>query len=182
MVGIVLNIQSDQSHGNSVDNRQGITSMLHPAILQIKEESNVTHRTKQVARSSEFFAASNNLKYLLLDFSLEGSARKDLRRTNKKAAEAGLRFEIVPRADVGAMMPQLKAISDAWLEEKSAGEKGFSLGFFNETYLLHYDLALVIQNDRPIAFANLWKVDGKQELSTWRGRWTTEKMDEQAVK
>ncbi len=132
-----------------------------PVFYQVDESS----LSRYIEMGLSMLKLGEEARVPLADFSLEGSARKDLRRTNKKAAEAGLRFEIVPRADVGAMMPQLKAISDAWLEEKSAGEKGFSLGFFNETYLLHYDLALVIQNDRPIAFANLWKVDGKQELS-----------------
>jgi phosphatidylglycerol lysyltransferase len=101
----------------------------------------------------------------LADFSLEGSSRKDLRRTSKRAAEAGLRFEILPRRDVADRMPELKAISDAWLGEKSAGEKGFSLGFFDETYLMHYDFGLVVQGDRPIAFANIWKGGEKRELS-----------------
>ncbi|GIX00968.1 MAG: hypothetical protein KatS3mg111_4300 [Pirellulaceae bacterium] len=102
----------------------------------------------------------------LEDFSLEGSSRKDLRRTKKKSGEAGLRFEIVPQADVPNIMPRLKEISDAWLGDKSTAEKGFSLGFFDELYLARYDIALIRneQND-AIAFANIWRGANKEELS-----------------
>ena len=35
-------------------------------------------------------------------------------------------------------MPQLRAVSDDWLDAKAGAEKGFSLGFFDETYLQTY--------------------------------------------
>ena len=34
-------------------------------------------------------------------------------------------------------------ISDAWLQEKNTREKGFSLGSFDEKYLLHFPVAIV---------------------------------------
>ncbi len=101
----------------------------------------------------------------LANFSLEGSHRKDLRRTKRKSDEAGLQFKIIPRPEVPSLMPRLKEISDAWLADKSAGEKGFSLGFFNEDYLARYDIAVIVQNDQPIAFANVLRGANKQELS-----------------
>lgn len=101
----------------------------------------------------------------LTNLSLEGSSRKDLRRTKKKCGEAGLKFKIVPRSEVAAIMLRLKQISDAWLGDKPAGEKGFSLGFFDEAYLSRYDIAVIEQNDEPIAFANIWRGANQQELS-----------------
>jgi phosphatidylglycerol lysyltransferase len=101
----------------------------------------------------------------LNDFSLEGSARKDFRRAIKKGDEAGLRFEIATQPQVAQLLPELKRISDAWLAEKSAAEKGFSLGYFSEDYLRRSDIALVYQGERLIAFANLWIGANKQELS-----------------
>lgn len=101
----------------------------------------------------------------LTSFTLVGSSRKDLRRTTKKSAEVGLSFKIVPRSDVPALLPTLKRISDAWLQGKGVGEKGFSLGFFNESYLRRYDMALVVLKGEPIAFANLWKSADRHELS-----------------
>jgi phosphatidylglycerol lysyltransferase len=71
----------------------------------------------------------------LTDFSLEGSARKGLRSTISKVERGGCSFEIIPRESVAAIMPELKAISDQWLGDKSGAEKGFSLGCFSEPYL-----------------------------------------------
>ena len=34
------------------------------------------------------------------------------------------------------LLPDLRRISDAWLQEKNTREKGFSLGFFDKEYLL----------------------------------------------
>ncbi|RCS43914.1 bifunctional lysylphosphatidylglycerol flippase/synthetase MprF [Bremerella cremea] len=102
----------------------------------------------------------------LVDFSLEGSQRRGLRHTDKKCQEAGLTFEVVPQADVAEIMPRMKEISDAWLGDKSTGEKGFSLGFFREEYLSRYDIALVRDaQGTAIAFANIWRGADKQELS-----------------
>ena len=83
-------------------------------------------------------------------FSLEGSSRKDLRRSKKKSGEAGLSFRIINKSEVAGWMPKLKEISDLWLGDKSAGEKGFSLGYFDETYLLNFDIAVVVQS-KPVA-------------------------------
>ncbi len=58
----------------------------------------------------------------LADFSLEGSSRKDLRRSKKKGTEAGLTFRVIDRSEVPTWLPRLKVISDQWLGEKSAGE------------------------------------------------------------
>lgn len=103
-------------------------------------------------------------KVPLEEFSLKTCSRT-VRRNHKKSLESGLRFEIIPRENVPEWMPKLKEISDAWLGEKSAAEKGFSLGFFDETYLLHYDMAIIFDQDRPIAFANVWKGGTGVELS-----------------
>ncbi len=101
----------------------------------------------------------------LKDFSLEGSSRKDLRRTKRKAEEAGLRFEIVESSKTAALMPELREISDLWLGDKSAGEKGFSLGYFDEDYLSRFDLAIIRKDNEAIAFANIWRGYEKSELS-----------------
>ncbi|MFI4889069.1 MAG: bifunctional lysylphosphatidylglycerol flippase/synthetase MprF [Steroidobacterales bacterium] len=97
-------------------------------------------------------------------FSLEGGARADLRQTHRRAVRDGATFEVVPRAEVGALIAQLKDVSDAWLADKPGGEKGFSLGYFDERYLANFDCALVRSGGRIVAFANLWTA-GSAELS-----------------
>lgn len=102
----------------------------------------------------------------LADFRLEGNARKSLRRSHRDAtANHGATFEIVAREDVGAILPSLRVISDAWLASKATREKRFSLGRFDERYLSHFPIALVRCEGRIVAFANLWLSGGKSELS-----------------
>ena len=101
----------------------------------------------------------------LENFVLEGSSRKDLRRTSKKLKEAGCTFEIVPAGITDELLAELKVISDAWLSEKNAGEKGFSLGFFQPEYIRGCPIALVRSNGRIIAFANMWQGGEQEELS-----------------
>jgi phosphatidylglycerol lysyltransferase len=97
-------------------------------------------------------------------FSLEGAARADLRQTHRRAGRDGAEFELVPHAEVGAILPQLRAVSDAWLAQKNTAEKRFSLGFFDEAYLSHFDCGVVRRGGAVVAFANLWR-GATRELS-----------------
>jgi phosphatidylglycerol lysyltransferase len=98
-------------------------------------------------------------------FSLEGGARADLRQTHRRAQRDGAQFAIVPREQVGAILPELRRVSDAWLAEKSGAEKGFSLGYFDARYLARFDCAVVRKGDRIVAFANIWRAGAHTELS-----------------
>jgi phosphatidylglycerol lysyltransferase len=101
----------------------------------------------------------------LEQFNLDGKSKKVLRNTVNKLVREGLRLEIVPTEQVPALLPQLKPISDAWLREKRVREKGFSLGAFDETYLARTPMAVVWQQDQPVAFANLFLTDSMEEAS-----------------
>jgi phosphatidylglycerol lysyltransferase len=98
-------------------------------------------------------------------FSLQGGARKSLRQSHARLARQGLAFEVQPPTAVPALLPELEAVSSAWLAEKSVREKGFSLGSFQPDYLARFPVALVRQDARIVAFGNLWPGAGKQELS-----------------
>ena len=98
-------------------------------------------------------------------FSLEGAARADLRHPHRRAKKDGAEFEIVPRVEVPAILPQLRAVSDAWLAEKHAAEKRFSLGYFDERYLSHFDIAVVRRAGVIVAFANIWRAGADSVLS-----------------
>jgi phosphatidylglycerol lysyltransferase len=102
-------------------------------------------------------------------FSLAGQSRKGLRYTRNMVEKEGATFEIAPLEAVPALLPELKAVSDAWLLSKHAREKKFSLGFFSEEYLKQTPMALVRKEGRIVAFANIWEggaVNGvRQELS-----------------
>lgn len=98
-------------------------------------------------------------------FSLEGSTRAPLRQAVRRVEREGAVFHVVAPADLPPLLPQLRAISEDWLAAKSASEKGFSLGFFDERYLIEGPCAIVERNGRPVAFANLWVGEDRQEFS-----------------
>jgi phosphatidylglycerol lysyltransferase len=104
-------------------------------------------------------------RVLLADFNLDGKSKKNLRNTVSKLAREGLRLEIIPAEAVPALLPQLKAVSDAWLQDKRVREKGFSLGAFDPRYLVRTPMAIVWQHDRLVAFANLFLTDTHEEAS-----------------
>ncbi len=99
------------------------------------------------------------------DFSLAGKQYKGLRNIHNRFSKEGYIFEIIPPEAVPAILPELKAVSDEWLQNKKTGEKGFSLGFFKESYLLNFPIGTVRLDGRILAFANLWQGADKHELS-----------------
>lgn len=101
----------------------------------------------------------------LTAFDLVGPSRRGLRQACARVSRAGCRFEIIPRENVEAVLPQLAAVSAAWLASKPTREKGFSNASFDEAYLKRFPVA-VVRNDKEIlAFANVIAGAEKEELS-----------------
>lgn len=98
-------------------------------------------------------------------FNLKGASRANLRSGVNRAEREGLRFEVVPAAQVGALLPELRAVSDAWLAEQRSGEKAFSVGRFDDDYLRRLPVAVVRREDRIVAFANLLTTDVRDEAA-----------------
>jgi len=88
-------------------------------------------------------------------FTMEGGARKALRIAHRRAQRDGLRFELVAPGAVDALLPELRAVSDAWLAGKHTREKGFSLGLFAPDYLRRLPVAVVRRDGDLVAFTNL---------------------------
>ena len=102
----------------------------------------------------------------LENFSLQGSQRGELRNACRRAEREGARFEVVRAPHLTPqLLQQLRAISDEWLSNKAAGEKRFSVGFFDPTYLANFDIAVVYRDNAPVAFANLWGSGTHEEIS-----------------
>jgi len=101
----------------------------------------------------------------LQDFSLEGNSRKTLRYSHNKIMNENHSFAIIPSQGTSDLLYQLKIISDTWLAEKNTKEKRFSLGFFNPDYIKRFPVAIVRQNEKIVAFANIWIGAEKEELS-----------------
>jgi phosphatidylglycerol lysyltransferase len=111
------------------------------------------------------FKLGENASVPLKEFSLEGSERKGLRYTHRRFNKEQCLLEVVPAAAVRELLPELRTISDDWLQDKNTREKGFSLGCFDEQYLLNFPVAVVKQQGKIVAFANLWLGANKQEMS-----------------
>ena len=101
----------------------------------------------------------------LTDFHLEGREHADLRQAWNRGKRSGLTFRVADAGEVDALLPALAAVSDDWLDEKSGGEKGFSLGSFDPQYLRRFPIALVEADGGIVAFANLWSAPASGELS-----------------
>jgi phosphatidylglycerol lysyltransferase len=89
-------------------------------------------------------------------FSLEGRARKSLRRNIARAEEQGYRGEMLYPPHSAALLDELEAVSDSWLETRGGHEKRFSLGWFDRGYLQEGPIAVVHDaSGRIVAFANV---------------------------
>lgn len=98
-------------------------------------------------------------------FTIEGTKRGNLRRAWRQAGEAGATFEVVPPERVGEILPELQAISDAWLVHHAGGDKSFSMGGFYPRYVCEFPVGIVRFEGRIVAFATLWTTASKSAFS-----------------
>ncbi|MGE0857737.1 MAG: bifunctional lysylphosphatidylglycerol flippase/synthetase MprF [Gammaproteobacteria bacterium] len=101
----------------------------------------------------------------LADFSLEGARRAKLRQAVNRAEREGLRFEVVGTEALPGLLATLRAVSDAWLDGHQVQEKSFSLGSFEDAYVLRRPVAVVRQGERVVAFATLLITAAREECS-----------------
>ncbi len=98
------------------------------------------------------------------DFTLEGANRKNLRRVWRKMVDMGCTFEMLGPAQIKAVLPELRSVSDSWLATRQTKEKGFSLGFFQDDYILQHPIGVARLGEKIVAFANLWRSGENEEL------------------
>jgi phosphatidylglycerol lysyltransferase len=101
----------------------------------------------------------------LPEFTVEGRHQRDFRQAINRIEHEDGSWELLPAGSASALLPELKPISDAWLENRAGAEKGFSLGYFDEAYLNRTPLVVVRHSDRIVAFANAQMSGGKEELT-----------------
>ncbi|KQT80431.1 MULTISPECIES: phosphatidylglycerol lysyltransferase domain-containing protein [unclassified Aureimonas] len=98
----------------------------------------------------------------LATFDMKGGKWLSLRRSTNRAERDGLQFSFVPACDVPALMPELEAVSNAWLGHTRAREKSFSLGSFIPDYLATQPVAIMRFEGRLVAFASVLVTDRRQ--------------------
>ena len=112
-----------------------------------------------------FAKLGEEARVFLPHFALEGSGHKKLRTTMHRIAKEGGIIRIINPPAVASIVGELAAVSNAWLAGKTAAEKGFSLGFFDESYLSRFPVAVVEAGGQVQAFATLWPSAQKGEVS-----------------
>jgi phosphatidylglycerol lysyltransferase len=100
----------------------------------------------------------------LRQFSLDGPQASRLRQAYRRLEKEKASFRVLTPEEAAARMGELEAVSNDWLQGRPA-EKGFSLGFFDRSYLAHFLIAVIEREGRIVAFANIWEGAGREELS-----------------
>jgi phosphatidylglycerol lysyltransferase len=124
-----------------------------------------THLHRYADFGLAFVKLGEEAKVDLTAFTMEGSRAAKHRQVVKRLEKDGGAFRVVAAADVPAIMPQLRAVSDDWLAAKASAEKGFSLGFFDEAYIARFPVGVIERDGRIEAFANIWAGPERVELS-----------------
>ncbi len=107
-------------------------------------------------------------------FSLEhGKDASELRRVRRNLERDGFQFRVLSIDETRSRLGELRTISDEWLSEKNVGEKGFSLGYFDEGYVSSTPCAVLEKDGRIFAFANLWLGGSREELTVDLMRYAT---------
>ncbi|MBD3921967.1 bifunctional lysylphosphatidylglycerol flippase/synthetase MprF [Paenibacillus sp. PR3] len=107
-----------------------------------------------------FFKLGEEAVIPLADFKLSGRRKADLRAAFNRFERNGYTFQMVEPPFSPLLLMELKEVSDEWLGDRT--EKGFSLGWFKETYLELAPVALLRDGDnRLAAFASMMPVYDK---------------------
>ncbi|MDA0657853.1 MAG: bifunctional lysylphosphatidylglycerol flippase/synthetase MprF [Planctomycetota bacterium] len=132
-----------------------------PAFYQVGEE----HVSTYVDMGMSLIKIGEEARVDLAAFDLSHPFRDRHRQLREKLSALGCELAIVEPPHVAAILPRLREISDLWLVGKQQQEKGFSLGYFDESYFASCPVAVVRHHGVIIGFADLWLGAGKEELS-----------------
>jgi phosphatidylglycerol lysyltransferase len=99
------------------------------------------------------------------NFELKGGKWANLRQTASRALRDGLEFAVVEPQDVPGIIEQLSEVSDAWLSDHNAKEKGFSLGAFDPDYVASQPIGILKKDGKIVAFANILQTETREEGS-----------------
>lgn len=91
------------------------------------------------------------------DFTLAGGRSKDIRGRVARLSRLGYTSRLHPPPLSDALLSELRAVSDDWLDMVRGGEKGFFIGAFEDDYIRRCPVMAVYGPDgRVRAFGNLY--------------------------
>lgn len=97
----------------------------------------------------DFMKFGENAFLELEEFSLAGRKKSSLRNILNRFEKDGYKFELIDPPYDDKLLDRLEVISEKWL--KGRDEKGFSMGFFDRSYLSRSKLALVYDKYMDLA-------------------------------
>ena len=127
-------------------------------------------------RGYHLFKLGEEAHVPLDQLTLEGHAGKLTRQILRRAERDGVRFRIMPIAEIAQRIDELADISSAWLRAKQVVERQFSIGYFDDAYIRRFPCAVVeaCHGGRLLAFANLLEGPRHEELSVDLMRYRTD--------
>lgn len=133
---------------------------LTPCFYEVSE----THMHRYHDAGFALFKLGETALVELSSFTTEGKRGEPIRHGVNRAKRGGAEFTLLEQPLDEALWGQLRAISDAWLSERGAAEKGFSLGNYNEDYLAQSPIGIITADTRIVAFANLMPDYARHEV------------------
>lgn len=119
-------------------------------------------------RGYHFFKLGEEAQVHLDRVTIEGHEGKMTRQIIRRGERDGVEFRVIAPYEIRGLLPELREISDDWLRAKGVYERQFSMGAFDEQYLLRFRCAIVQTRGpdrRILAFANLLEGPRREELS-----------------
>lgn len=109
----------------------------------------------------------------LAKFSLKGKDKQNLRTAVNRFTKSGYYFQLYSPPIPEELFPELRLVSDDWLQSMNGSEKQFSIGWFHEVYLKECQIGVVYNSDNKIvAFATLLGNYNKSEVTVDLMRYT----------
>jgi phosphatidylglycerol lysyltransferase len=100
------------------------------------------------------------------EFELVGKSVQNLRTARNKMVREGITFTVVEPEITHTLLPEMEAVSQAWMRVHKGREKTFSLGAFDKDYLARFPTAIARDpSGKLLAFANLWTTPDKSEMA-----------------
>jgi len=135
------------------------TYKLIPVFYEISDENYSAYHDL----GYEFFKLGEEAAVDLSEFDLSGKKKKDLRIARNKVDNGELDFQVIDPPFSEEFIHELKNVSDEWLGSRT--ERGFSMGWFDEEYLNLSPVAVIKNEGKVVAFANIMPLYDDETIS-----------------
>lgn len=112
------------------------------------------HQTPYKETGYKLFRIGASAMVDISEFASKTVRNKWWRWVLNKAKKQGWEYQLAEAPHDYPLMTELRHVSDAWLKRQNHVERGFALGYFDETYLQSCRLHLLRSGGKLIAFAN----------------------------